>query len=170
MGNPLWNHYQCADGKWITFAMTQPDRYWHNFCQAVGILELEKDARFENLTVRAQHATELIHILDQHFATKPRNEWLKQFEEAKVDLIYGPVQSIPEAFQDPQVLANDYVVDFEHPVFGAVKILGSPHALSETPAEPRGAAPEFGQHTEEVLLEFGYTWEDITRLKDGEVI
>ncbi len=43
MGNQLWNHYKCADGKWITFAMTQPDRYWHNFCLAIGRPELEKN-------------------------------------------------------------------------------------------------------------------------------
>jgi len=98
MGNQLWNHYCCADGKWITFAMTQPDRYWYNFCLAIGRSDLGKDARFENLRVRGEHAIELIGILDEHFATKTRDEWLGQFREAGVDLIYSPVQSVPEVF------------------------------------------------------------------------
>ena len=170
MGNPLWNHYPCADGKWLSFAMAQPDRFWHNFCRAVGILELEKDPRFENLTVRGQNAVELIRILDQHFATKPRDEWLKQFKAANVDLIYAPVQTIPEVFQDPQVLANEYVVDFEHPVFGPIKVTGVPYKFSETPAEPKSAAPGFGQHTEEVLVELGHTWDEISELKNEAVI
>ncbi len=170
MGNPLYNHYQCADGKWVTFAMMQPDRYWHNFCVAVDVTDLEKDPRFENFTIRAKNAIEMIRILDKHFATKPRDEWLKQFEAADVDLIYAPVQTIPEVFQDPQVLANEYIVDFEHPEFGAIKRIGVPYRFSETPAEPRRAAPQFGQHSEEILLELGYSWEDIGKLRGQEVI
>lgn len=170
MGNQLWNHYQCADGKWITFAMSQPDKYWHNFCVAVGIQELEKDPRFDNLESKAQNAKELIAILDKKFATKPRDEWVKQFKEANVDLIYSPVQSIPEVLQDPQVLANEYVVDFDHPVYGLIKMVGVPYQFSETPAEPRHAAPQFGEHTEEVLLELGYSWSEISKLKDEGVI
>ena len=169
MGNQLWNHYQCADGKWITFSMSQPDRFWHNFCLAVGIPELETDPRFENLWVRADNAKELIAILDKQFATKPRDEWLKQFKEAKVDLIYSPIQSIPEVFQDSQVLANEYLVDFDHPLYGPVKIIGVPYKFSETPAQPRHAAPELGQHTEEVLLELGYGWDKIAELKNEAV-
>jgi crotonobetainyl-CoA:carnitine CoA-transferase CaiB-like acyl-CoA transferase len=170
MGNPLWNYYKCADGKWINFAMLQPDKYWHNFCYAVGIPELEKDPRFNNLTVRARNALELIDILDRIFITKTREEWLKQLDKSGVDLIYGPIQTIPEVLQDPQVLANEYVVDFEHPVFGPIKYVGVPHLFSETPANPRKAAPEFGQHTEEILIELGYTCEDIGRFKDKGVI
>lgn len=170
MGNQLWNHYQCADGKWITFSMSQPDRYWHNFCLAIGMPELEKDRRFENLQVRAENAKELIAILDGQFATKPRDEWLKQFKEANVDLIYSAIQSIPEVFQDPQVLANEYLVDFDHPAYGPVKIIGVPYKFSETPAEPRHAAPELGQQTEEVLLELGYSWSDVPKLRDEGVI
>ena len=170
MGNPLYSHYPCGDGKWLTFCMTQPDKYWHSFCQAIGAAELEKDARFENLTIRAQNAVELIRILDAQFATKTRDEWIKHFQESKAAIIYGPLQTMPEVLEDTQVLANDYIVDFQHPVYGPIKMPGTPHRFSETPAGSRETAPELGQQTEEILLELGYSWEDIIALKDGGTI
>jgi len=170
MGNPLYNHYPCGDGKWITFCMTQPDKYWHNFCEALGVPELEHDPRFENLTVRAANTVELIQLLDQIFATRTRDEWIKNFQESNTNIIYGPLQTIPEVLADPQVLANDYIVEVQHPSFGPVKIPGIPHKFSETPAESTVSAPELGQNTEEILLEMGYTWEDIIELKDNDII
>jgi len=67
-------------------------------------------------------------------------------------------------------LANEYVVEYEHPIYGMVKMIGLPHKFSDTPSEPKSAAPQFGQHTEEVLLELGYNWAEITELKNAEVI
>ena len=70
----------------------------------------------------------------------------------------------------PQVLANDYIVDFDHPQHGATKMVGLPVGLSETPGAVREPAPELGQHTEEVLLEMGLDWEKIAALKESGVI
>lgn len=170
MGNPLWNHYRCADDKWISFAMLQPDRYWHNFCLAVGIEHLEHDDRFKNMEARARNRAELIGILDKVFATKTSKEWVKHFDELGVDLLYSQVQNISELVNDTQALANEYIVDFDHPSFGKIKIPGLPYKFSRTPARIERAAPEFGQHTEEVLLELGYTWDDIGQFKDEKVI
>lgn len=169
VGNPLWYIYQCADGKWIGFAHLQPDRYWATFCEAVGIKHLEKDPKFENFEVRRQNSEELISILEKIFLTRTLPEWLQHFESQK-ELVYTPVQSIPELPADPQVIANEYIIDFDHPVYGMIKVLGFPYKFSRTPASVKGAAPEFGQHTEEVLLEMGYAWEDIIQLKDEKVI
>jgi crotonobetainyl-CoA:carnitine CoA-transferase CaiB-like acyl-CoA transferase len=72
---------------------------------------------------------------------------------------------------DPQVIANRYISDYEHAVLGKLKVVGLPVALSETPGQVIAEAPEFGQHTEEVLMELGgYSWEEITRLRDEEAI
>ena len=72
---------------------------------------------------------------------------------------------------DPQVIANNYIIDYQHEVLGPIKVLGLPVALSETPGKVIAEAPEFGQHTEEVLMELGgYTWEEITVLRDQEAI
>ena len=81
-----------------------------------------------------------------------------------------PANDYAEVAVDSQIIENDYVVDFEHPTHGPVKLVGSPVHLSKTPAEIRMPAPEFGQHTEEVLLELGYSWEEIGKLNGEEVI
>jgi crotonobetainyl-CoA:carnitine CoA-transferase CaiB-like acyl-CoA transferase len=167
--NPLWNYYQCADGKWMFLAMLQSDRYWPNFCEAMRVKHLEKDPRFENSEARKQNARELISILEEIFSTRPLSEWLEHFEH-QWELVYAPVQSIPELVTDPQVIANEYVMDFNHPVYGMIKVLGFPYKFSRTPASVKGPAPELGQHTEEILLEMGYDWEDIVRLEDEGVI
>lgn len=169
VGNPLWYNYECADGKWICLNMLQADRYWHTFCEAMGIKQLEKDPRFENFAVRKENAEEFIDILAKIFFTRPRSEWLQHFEN-QAELVYGPVQSIPELSADSQVVANEYLIDFNHPVYGMMKILGFPYKFSRTPASVKGPAPELGQHTEEVLLEMGYDWEHIIKMKDEEII
>ena len=169
-GNPLFNHYRCADDKWIVFAMAQADRYWPDFCKAVGIEELEKDPRFQNIEARTENAEELILILDNIFATRSVEEWLAHFEQQRIDLIYAPIQTISDLVDEPQARANDYIVDFNHPNFGPTDVVGCPYQFSKTPVSVGALVPELGQHTEEVLLELGHTWDDIVRLREKEVI
>jgi crotonobetainyl-CoA:carnitine CoA-transferase CaiB-like acyl-CoA transferase len=170
-GNPLWNHYCCKDGRWIALAMLQADRYWPDFCRAIGRPDLAEDARFATITSRAAHRHEVLAALDAAFASKTRDEWLETLRREPGDFIFTVVNSIDDLPDDPQVRANDYVVDFEHPQHGPVRMLGLPIRLSETPGGVRAPAPEFGQHTEEVLLELlGYDWDRITELRRKQVI
>ena len=168
-GNPLYNHYQCKDGEWIIICLAVSDRYWPRFCKRLGIEGLEKDPRFENHDARGKNCEELVAILDKTFATKTRDEWLKILRE-EADFMVGIIQSISDLVEDPQMLANDNLVTFDHPVLGKITMPGMPVALSKTPGGIKREAPELGQHTEEVLLELGHTWDDIVQLKDGEVI
>jgi crotonobetainyl-CoA:carnitine CoA-transferase CaiB-like acyl-CoA transferase len=168
--NPLWNHYKCQDDKWICLAMPQADRYWSDFCKALGIEELEKDPRFANQRVRGKNAEELIARIDKIFASKPRDEWMRILK-AGGDFIYTIVNSINDLPDDPQTLANDYIVNYDHPGWGPTQVAGSPIILSKTPANPKAPAPEFGEHTEQILIEMlGYSWEDVARMKEAEVI
>ena len=168
-GNPLWSVYECQDGKWICLAMLGADPYWPDFCKVMGIEHLEKDPKFEDQFKRAENSAELIDILDERFASKTREEWVKRLNER--ELIWAPVNDYADLAADPQMGANDYIVDFDHPAHGLVKLVGIPVKLSKTPGQIRMPAPEFGQHTEEVLMEIGgYSWEDIARLREGEVI
>jgi crotonobetainyl-CoA:carnitine CoA-transferase CaiB-like acyl-CoA transferase len=168
--NPLANQYRCRDGKWIFFANIQSDRYWPTFCRAVGIEELEKDPRFDTARHRGENCEELISLLDGIFATRTCDEWIEILKRAG-DLVFSPVQRISDLPQDPQVIANEYITEFDHPTLGRIKDIGFPVTFSKTPASVRLPAPECGQHTEEVLLEVGgYTWEEIERLRDEEVI
>src|SRR5260370_23500717 len=102
--------------------------------------------------------------------TKRRDEWMKIVKHVG-DFIYTIVNSISDLPTDEQVLANDYVVDYDHPTIGKTKVVGVPIILSKTPGEPRGRAPEFGEQTEIILTELlGYSWEDVARLHKARVI
>jgi crotonobetainyl-CoA:carnitine CoA-transferase CaiB-like acyl-CoA transferase len=166
-GNPIYNHYRCQDDKWIAIAHLQPDRYWPNVCRAMGMSEFENDPRFNSIEGRAENAKELIGMMDAKFASKPREEWLQILR--KEGCICTSIQSPLEVSNDEQAVANDYFIYVDHPVWGRIKMVGFPWDFSGTPASWRREAPEFGQHTEEILLELGYTWEDIAQLKDEEV-
>ncbi len=169
-GNPLWNHYRCQDDQWLSLGMLQPDRYWADFCRALGRPELATDERFADMGARAQNAEAAVALLDEIFASKPRDEWMKILREEEGDFIFTRVNSVNELPDDPQVQANDYVVDFEHPQHGTIQMIGMPVRLSETPGGVRAPAPEFGQHTEEILLDLGYEWDVISDLRKREVI
>ena len=168
--NPLWNHYQCKDGRWIALAHLQADKYWGDFCRALGIEELEKDSRFENMTKREENSQELISILDKTFATRTYEEWEKILQE-KGDFIFAKIQEVSDLASDPQVVENEYITDFNHPVLGKIKMVGSAVRYSRTPATIRLPAPELGEHTNEVLREMGeYSEEEITQLRKEGVI
>ena len=168
IGNPLYNHYECKDGKWVQFQMLQTDRYWSGVCKALGREDLEHDPRFDSHQKRVENNVELIAILDEVLATESRDEWAPRFNEN--GLVWGPAQTPMEVTQDPCVLENKYIVEYEH--FSGRKVRGitCPIQLSQNPTRAPRGAPEYSQHTEEVLLEMGYSWDDITKLKDSKVI
>jgi crotonobetainyl-CoA:carnitine CoA-transferase CaiB-like acyl-CoA transferase len=170
-GNPLWNHYRCRDDKWLALAMLQPDRYWAQFARAIGRPELASDGRFADLRARGQNAAACVAILDEVFASRTRAEWIGVLHDSPGDFIFTVVNSVDDLPDDPQVRANDYVVDFDHPSFGKTAMIGMPVRLSATPGGIRCAAPEYGQHTEEVLTELlGYGWDEVAALRAAEVI
>ena len=168
--NPLWNHYRCGDDRWMCLGMLQSDGYWADFCKALGRPDLATDDRFTDLKLRAKTATAAVAALDAIFATRPRGEWLEILRRSG-DFIFTQVNSVDDLPEDPQVRANDYVVDFEHPNHGTTQVLGIPVGLSETPGQLRLPAPEFGQHTEEILTDLlDYSWDRIGELRERQII
>lgn len=166
--NPLYYVYKDRDGKWFAIAALQADRFWPQFCKVFGIEHLEKDARFENQVVRGEHFDELKPILSEITASDSRDEWLKRLDEAGVPA--SPVYDYADIANDPQVIANEYIVEVDDPIHGRVRVPGIPVQLSETPGEVERLAPELGQHTEEVLMELcGYTWDDLAKLREEGV-
>jgi len=170
VANPLWNHYLCSDGKWLVLGMLQPDKQWPDVCKALGIEHLVKDPKFDDLYSRRENSEELVAIMDNLFITKSSNEWMKILKAAG-DIICTPIQTISDLLNDPQALANEYIIEYNHQALGPIKATGVPIQFSKTPGRVKAEAPEFGEHTEEVLIQLGgYTWEDIAALKDEEVI
>jgi crotonobetainyl-CoA:carnitine CoA-transferase CaiB-like acyl-CoA transferase len=150
--------------------MLQPDRYWVDFCRVLEIPEAASDDRFANMLNRMMNCGACIELLDGIFARRTREEWMKRLA-AGGDFIFSIINSVDDLPADPQMIANAYVAPFAHPAFGETRVVGLPVRLSDTPGEIRLPAPEFGQHTEEILTELlDYTWDDVARLRDGEVI
>ena len=169
--NPLWNHYRCQDDKWIALAMLQPQRYWADFVRALGRPEMAEDERFQSVIGLAKNGAEIVGVFDEVFATRPRAEWIEHLKKSSGDFIFTIVNSVNDLPDDPQMQANDYVVDFDHPQYGPTKMVGLPVRLSETPGSVRLPAPELGQHTEEILLDvLGWDWERIAELREKEAI
>ena len=169
--NPLSNLYKASDGKCIQMMHLQPDPYWEPLARVLGLEHLIDDPRFSDMAARAENSAELVKIIDEVFATKTVDEWDQALRASEVDFIYAKVQSVEELEQDPQVIANDYITEFEHPVLGSVKMCNHPNIYSETPAGIWREAPELGQHTEEILIdELGYDWDDIQELREAGAI
>jgi crotonobetainyl-CoA:carnitine CoA-transferase CaiB-like acyl-CoA transferase len=167
-GNATYNHYRCKDDKWLVLAHLQPDRYWPNVCQALGIAELEQDPKFNSIEARHKNAEELVSIFDERLATKTRDEWMEIFKKGNV--ICAPIQTTMEVVNDPQAIANEYIITVDEPKQGKTKQVGFPWMFSQTPASVRRVAPELGEHTEEILLDLGYSRDDIAGLKKDGVI
>jgi crotonobetainyl-CoA:carnitine CoA-transferase CaiB-like acyl-CoA transferase len=165
--NPLWNHYRAGDGKWFHLVMLQADRYWPAFCAAIERPDLVADERYATIFARGQHSREFIDLLDGIFATRTCAQWGEAFD--RHGLVWGPVQTIEEVVRDPQARALGAFATVSHPT-GPIEVIRSPVEFSGTPATIRRSAPELGEHTEEVLLERRYSWDEIAALKEQGAI
>ena len=115
---------------------------------------------------RLENHAALLEILEEAFRSRTLEDWKVRL----VGIPFSPVQDLKEVVADPQARANGFFAPFEHPTHGTVEMVASPIKLSRTPATVRTRAPEFGEHTEQVLLDLGYSWDDIVRLKEEGVI
>jgi crotonobetainyl-CoA:carnitine CoA-transferase CaiB-like acyl-CoA transferase len=162
-GSPVAAPYQAfptADG-WITVGGANQAN-WLKLLEVVEAPELGEDPRFRENPDRMENVPALEAALNERFRKRTSAEWLEKLEEAGVPA--GPVKSVGEMHSDPQTQARNMVVEVEHARAGTVKTLGPPVKLSRTPASVRRAAPLYGQHTAEVLAEYGYSSEEIDNL------
>jgi len=166
--NPLVKYYECADGKWMQLCMLQSDRAWLPFCAAISRPDLAKESKYGSLEGRAVHTDELTAILEAHFQTQARDHWANRLDEA--NLPWEPVSSVDEVAANPQLEATGSIVEVEHPQHGLMKELASPYRVDNESFASETGGPEFGGATEEVLLDLGYSWEEIVELKEGGVV
>ncbi len=166
--SPMWNQYRTKDDKWIMLINPSPDPYWPRLCTALERPNLAEAPEYSTIEGIMDHSQELAATFDRIFETKTRDEWGRILDDNGV--LWGPVQELTEALEDPQVKSNGYLTEVAHPSLGSIPTLDTPIKFSTSEVHARGAAPEVGQHTEEVLLENGYSWDDITRFRDKGVI
>jgi crotonobetainyl-CoA:carnitine CoA-transferase CaiB-like acyl-CoA transferase len=141
---------------------------WERIADVLGHPEWRDDPRFATNTVRMQNLDALTEAMNAVLATRGKDEWLAAFDAAGVPA--GPVNTIGEALTDPQVAARGMVVDLVHPQAGPTKALGCPIHFSRTPTRIDRPAPMLGEHSRELLREYGYSDAEIDGfLEDGVV-
>lgn len=131
------------------------DRNFAACCRALDLPDLLDDDRYDSAPTRLANRESLVDALEKTLSSAPSATWIRRLREAGVPC--GPIYDMQQVFEDPQAKARDMVVELDHPVAGATRQIGVPVKLSRTPATIRHAAPLLGQHTREVLEEFGFS-------------
>jgi crotonobetainyl-CoA:carnitine CoA-transferase CaiB-like acyl-CoA transferase len=157
------------DGKPLVFQLVGPEN-WKDAMTALGFWSRLKEAGFENLGVIIDNdakRVELLAQLDSLFATGTRGDWVARMRGA--DIVSAPINTLLEASNDPDVLANGYVAEVDHPKHGKLKVHGTPWQFSETPAKP-GVAADLGEHNDAVLEGLGYSASQISDFRRRGII
>lgn len=149
--------FETADG-WIVVVCAK-EKFFVRLCDVFGKPEIATDERFKNTTARYKNRLELMPILDREFLQKTSLEWLDLLRAAGVPC--GPVNTVEEAFLDPQTAARGLIVESEHPHFGTVRSVGSPVRVGEI-VPPARRAPRRNEHADEILR-------DLLRYDDGKI-
>jgi crotonobetainyl-CoA:carnitine CoA-transferase CaiB-like acyl-CoA transferase len=167
--NPLlhgaWGAFRTRDGH-ICLAGVDMKR-WHAFCCILGIEDRENDPDFE-VAKRHAHGEKLMALLDEIFPRRTSKEWLRDLDEA--DILATEVVDYRSMLVSEQARANGYLLELDHPTAGRVLVAGTPVTINgEIPQQAR-PVPELGQHTEEVMIELGYSWEEIAAMREAGAI
>lgn len=135
---------------------------WARFCKTIDAPELLDDPRFVTKAKRGENRAAMNEILNRRFRLKPTSHWIQVLNDAGIPS--GPIHSVDQVFQDPQVAHLGIVAPVEHPVLGRIALVGQPVHLSRTPSAVTQPAPEKGEHTRDILAELGYTADRIDDL------
>jgi crotonobetainyl-CoA:carnitine CoA-transferase CaiB-like acyl-CoA transferase len=164
--NRPFGGYRTTDDRLITITILN-EAHWPGFCRAIGRDDLTTDPRYARRDDRLTNSTAYEAEVQSTFASRTYDEWCQILRDS--DAPWAPVQSAHEVAQDPQVAANNYLVKLETHRGIPYQLASVPVEFDQTTPLP-GRAPEVGQHTEEVILELGLTWEEIIELKVAEVL
>jgi crotonobetainyl-CoA:carnitine CoA-transferase CaiB-like acyl-CoA transferase len=161
--HPLTAPYQAFETRdgWITVGGSNQTNYVR-LTEVLAAPELRDDPRFRDNAARMANLAALVGLLTQRFRSKTSAEWLALLDAAGVPA--GPVLTIAEMLQHPQVRARDMVVETDNLAAGRTRAIGCPIKLSATPTSVRRSAPVYGEHTEEVLREFGCSAMDVSAM------
>ena len=155
-----------SDG-WIQLVGV-PAQLWPDFARAIDREDLADDERFTSPRLAPDDLATLCQLVDEIFPHRTTAEWTERLLAAKQR--FSPVRDYAEVAADHGSRANGYLVDVDHPTYGQMTVIGSPIRYSKTPSTVGVVAPELGQHTEEILLELGYSWDDIDTFRQAGAV
>lgn len=158
----LYGIFTTADGHIALVGVPGEDSK-RRFFNAIGHPDLLEVERFNEPTLQPEVQVELMKIIDEIFSTHPTGHWADLLRAA--DIRYAPVQTYEQIANDPGAWENGYLQTVQHHEHGEITAVGTPFRFSRTPARPGAATPPLGAHTEEVLLEFGFDWDQIAELQ-----
>lgn len=153
--------FKAGDDKYFILA-TANDRLWEKMCKAIGRPELAEDPRFKTNPDRVKNREQLMRILEEIFSKKPRDYWVKLFQEHGVPV--APVYEVDEVFQDPHVKAHEIVVELPHPLLESIPQLAYPVWINNERPMSKQYPPLMGEHTRNILRELGYNDKEIEEL------
>jgi crotonobetainyl-CoA:carnitine CoA-transferase CaiB-like acyl-CoA transferase len=157
-----YNVYECRDGRWLSLGALEP-QFWATFCKMMGHEgwgERQRETEQGDGSVYAELCTQ--------FRTKTRAEWIEFF--AGADVCIEPIQTAAEATSDPHMQHRRMILEVDQPNAGPIRQIASPLKLSDICEPRREPSPEYGQHTEQVLREAGYSDGEIAAFKVKRVI
>jgi len=159
--------FKCRDGQWIFIAGAN-DRFWQRLAPALGLADLATDPRFAKNIERVKNRRELEAALEAAIGKHDREPLLAVLEDAGVPAT--PVNSVKQVMEDAQTAARSMIERVVHPRLGEIPVVGTPIKFSRMRAGVRRAAPQQGQHTDEILAEYDYSATDIAALRAKKVV
>lgn len=162
--NPIVNYYRTADDRWLNLVCLQADRFWPELCELIGRPELADDERFGDATQRYLNRAACVAELDDAFGARTLDEWRPVL--AGFSGVWSAAATFAEVCDNPQAADNGYLPTVTGTDGREFRLVAPPYQFDGVPGAPAGPAPELGQHTEEVLLESGLSWDEISSLRD----
>jgi formyl-CoA transferase len=164
-GNPIASYYRTSDDRWISLVCLQSDRFWGELCALMGTPALAEDARYADMVARYKNRRECVDELDAIFATKSLAEWRAIL--ADFTGVWASAMTFTELHEDEQVVANSYLSELSANDGRTFRVVAPPYQFDEQPSTQGKAAPELGQHTEEILLDLGLDWDQVSAARDS---
>ena len=158
--------FACRDGDIVL--VVGNDSQFAGFCEAIGRPELSRDERYATNAARVRHQEVLLPAIGDALARLERKDLIERLERAGVPC--GPINSIPEVFEDPQVKHRGMRIEIPHPSAGTVPQVASPMRFAQAPLAHHRPPPLLGEHSDEILRELGMDDAAIRRLKNDAVL
>ena len=164
---PTANRYPCGDGKWVVLNMPE-ESAWPKLCEVIEREDLVADERFQDIRGRFKHMPEIVAAIDDALSHKSRDEWGEIFDARGI--IWGPVLGLHEVAADPQAEALSIFPTLHNDAIGQYRTVAAPMRFVEADVGPSHSAPKLGEHSREILAEFGHDASHIEALIENGAV